>query len=217
MDVLTVPADPFGANADAAVAAGATGSIQAKLRRATQGLEDLKSLIVLAAGEAHVGAVGGHTNLVLVEKTRPADAAAYIVYDTINESASAGTLWTFSVARANDKTAIVLCAVVLSDDVTNLPQLELILYKTDITAVNDNAEATSLYANVANYLGTVTFPAMVKPTTNSTLAVAYKDDFRILAIPKTGTQNIYGVLRTLTAFTPASGKKYTVGLGVSQD
>jgi len=57
-DVLTVPTDPFGADADAAVAAGAAGSIQAKLRRATQGLEDLKSLIVLAAGAALIGKVG---------------------------------------------------------------------------------------------------------------------------------------------------------------
>lgn len=37
-----------GAIADAIVAAGATGSISAKLRRATQGLEDLKTLITLA-------------------------------------------------------------------------------------------------------------------------------------------------------------------------
>ena len=55
VDVLTVPADPFGANADAAVAAGAAGSIQAKLRRATQGLEDLKTSIVLAAGTNGIG------------------------------------------------------------------------------------------------------------------------------------------------------------------
>jgi hypothetical protein len=57
VDVLTVPADPFGANADAVVAAGAAGSMQAKLRRATQGLEDLKSLIVLAAGNNNIGDV----------------------------------------------------------------------------------------------------------------------------------------------------------------
>lgn len=55
VDVLTVPADPFGANADAIVAAGAVGSIQAKLRRMTQGLEDLKTLIVLAAGTNGIG------------------------------------------------------------------------------------------------------------------------------------------------------------------
>lgn len=57
VDIVTVPADPFGANADAIVAAGAAGSIQAKLRRATQGLEDLKSLIVLAAGDNNIGNV----------------------------------------------------------------------------------------------------------------------------------------------------------------
>ena len=57
VDVLTVPADPFGANADAAVAAGAAGSIQAKLRRVTQGLEDLKASIVLAAGTNNIGDV----------------------------------------------------------------------------------------------------------------------------------------------------------------
>jgi hypothetical protein len=55
--VTALPADPLGANADAIVAAGATGSISAKLRRVTQGLEDLKSLLVLAAGSNLIGAV----------------------------------------------------------------------------------------------------------------------------------------------------------------
>lgn len=63
VDVLTVPADPFGANADAAVAAGAAGSIQAKLRRATQGLEDLKSLIVLAAGANAIGKLAANSGV----------------------------------------------------------------------------------------------------------------------------------------------------------
>lgn len=48
----------IGQTNDAIVAAGATGSIAAKLRRITQGLEDLKSLIVLAAGTNIIGKVG---------------------------------------------------------------------------------------------------------------------------------------------------------------
>lgn len=52
VDVLTVPADPFGANADAIVAAGATGSISAKLRRISQGLEDLKTGITALPSHA---------------------------------------------------------------------------------------------------------------------------------------------------------------------
>lgn len=47
----------IGQTSDASVAAGAVGSISAKLRRATQGLEDLKTLIVLAAGTNLIGAV----------------------------------------------------------------------------------------------------------------------------------------------------------------
>jgi hypothetical protein len=43
---------------DAIVAPGAVGTNSAKLRRATQGLEDLKSLIVLAAGTNIIGKVG---------------------------------------------------------------------------------------------------------------------------------------------------------------
>lgn len=47
----------IGQTTDAIVAAGATGSMSAKLRRVTQGLEDLKTLVVLAAGTNLIGAV----------------------------------------------------------------------------------------------------------------------------------------------------------------
>jgi hypothetical protein len=57
VDVTRLPADPFGANADAIVAAGAAGSVSAKLRRATQGIEDLKTGIVLATGGNVIGGV----------------------------------------------------------------------------------------------------------------------------------------------------------------
>lgn len=46
-----------GATTDAAVAAGAAGTLSAKLRRVTQGLEDLKTLVVLAAGSNNIGDV----------------------------------------------------------------------------------------------------------------------------------------------------------------
>jgi len=46
-----------GALADAIVAAGAAGTVSAKLRRLTQGVEDLKTLVVLAAGTNKIGNV----------------------------------------------------------------------------------------------------------------------------------------------------------------
>ena len=57
----------IGTTADAVVAAGATGTVAAKLRRATQGIEDLKTLIVLATSAnviGHVIADSGSTTVV---------------------------------------------------------------------------------------------------------------------------------------------------------
>lgn len=45
VDVVSVPADPFGVNADAAVAAGAAGSIQAKLRRISADIDAIKTAV----------------------------------------------------------------------------------------------------------------------------------------------------------------------------
>jgi hypothetical protein len=86
VDVLTVPADPFGANADAIVAAGAVGSIQAKLRRATQGLEDLKTGIVLAAGSAAIGKLAANSGVVIGDvniAAAPTGASATQVQGTV--------------------------------------------------------------------------------------------------------------------------------------
>ena len=63
VDVLTVPADPFGANADAAATAGSTGSIQAKLRLMTSQLDSIKTSVetldnIVSGNEAQVDLVG---------------------------------------------------------------------------------------------------------------------------------------------------------------
>ena len=63
VDVLTVPADPFGANADAAATAGGTGSIQAKLRNATALLDAIKTAVetldnTVGGSELQVDVVG---------------------------------------------------------------------------------------------------------------------------------------------------------------
>lgn len=63
VDVLTVPADPFGANADAAATAGSTGSIQAKLRLLTSQIDAVKTAVeildnAISGSEMQVDVVG---------------------------------------------------------------------------------------------------------------------------------------------------------------
>lgn len=64
VDVLSVPSDPFGANADAAATAGGTGSIQAKLRLMTTQLDAIQTSVQLldnaiAGNELQVDIVSG--------------------------------------------------------------------------------------------------------------------------------------------------------------
>lgn len=60
VDIVTVPTDPFGATADAAVTAGATGSISAKLRSISR---DLVANIVLAAGANAIGKLAANSGV----------------------------------------------------------------------------------------------------------------------------------------------------------
>lgn len=88
-----------GATADAIVAAGATGSMAAKLRRATQGLEDLKTLIVLAAGTNTIGGVtlvpSATATGLLTLKTDALVATAVAV------KASAGKVYGYHIYNSN--------------------------------------------------------------------------------------------------------------------
>lgn len=105
VDVLTLPADPLGANADAIVAAGAVGSISAKLRRLTQGIEDLKTSIVLAAGSANIGdvdvltlpGVGGlaaHASPVSGNPLFIAGRASAVIPTDVGADGDAAGMWT---------------------------------------------------------------------------------------------------------------------------
>jgi hypothetical protein len=88
----------LGALADVIVAAGAAGSVSAKLRRISQGLEDLKTLIVLAAGSAVVGKVGidqttpGTTDSVTVATAQGAGATIGATGDAIVAAGATGSL-----------------------------------------------------------------------------------------------------------------------------
>lgn len=94
----------LGAIADAIVAAGAAGSVSAKLRRATQGLEDLKTLIVLAAGTNIIGKVG-------IDQTTPGTTNGVQVNNTVTTTESvATTIFNGKTTVTTAGTRVVLAA-----------------------------------------------------------------------------------------------------------
>lgn len=178
----------------------------------------IDQLSVQLAGENHVGAVGGHTVRVSGTKTRPDDTNAYAAYDAINESASAGTNWTFTgMARVSGGSGTIVDAILLCSDPALVARLEVDLYKANPTAINDNAEGTQLVGNNADYVGTVTFGAAAKPTTNSTVAKAVPATQIRVPFVCGASADLYGIVRTLDADTPIAQAVYLIIFKVYQD
>lgn len=108
VDIVTVPADPFGANADAAVAAGATGSIQAKLRRISTDIDAIKTAVetldnVVAGTEAQVDVVESPAAL----RTSDSISAALAVDRLMNNlTAVTPVMVAVDVASSGDNTLV---------------------------------------------------------------------------------------------------------------
>lgn len=178
---------------------------------------DVLTLPAIPAGESHVGQVGGAVVKVAVEKTRPADTNAYTANDALNESASAGTNWTFALGRLAAGSGLIVAAHILTDDVTWVSRMELSLFDANPAVINDNAEATGLYANAALHMGRIAWPALSRHTANSTMNDAAVWNLNIPYKCVAGG-NIYGILRVLDAVAaPIASKKYTVILEALQD
>lgn len=172
-----------------------------------------------AASEAHIGQVGGNSAFLTVEKTRPNDATPYAVNDAINESASAGTVWTFTNAlRKAGGGATIIYACLATDQVANVATYRMYFYGAAPTAINDNAELTLLYANLATYIGYIDFPALVKDSAAST-AAKFELSGALLHIPEgmAAGRDIIGTLKTTAIFTPATNQKYRTSLKFAWD
>jgi hypothetical protein len=172
----------------------------------------------LPRGEFHIGEVGGNGSYVGVEFTRPADTTAYAALDAVSDSTSAPTVLTFAnLARVNGGSGYITKARLFTDQKTNVARFRLHLFHTAPTAINDNSPYTLLYANRANRIGHIDFPACAtEDPTNSTAASArvVPDGVSLPLAFKCadGAKTIYGLLETLDAFTPASGQKFWIEL-----
>lgn len=172
----------------------------------------------LGAGEAHVGQVGGTTVPITASKTRPNDTNAYTANDAVNESASAGTPWTFTgCARISGGTGLIIGIQAKCTDPAIVARFEVDLYTAaPAVAVNDNAEATQLVADITTFVCTIAIPALAKKTTNSTFAIARDNTIR-QAFDCGATANLFGVVRILDADTPIAQSVLYITLDCLQD
>lgn len=147
VDVLSVPSDPFGANADAAATAGGTGSIQAKLRLMTTQLDAIQTSVQLldnaiAGNELQVDIVSGAGS----GGTAATDDAAFTVAST--SYTPVGGIVTSDSVDAGDGGAFAMLAN---------RQQKVTLYDSsgNELAVGGGTQYTEDAAAAANPVGTV--------------------------------------------------------------
>lgn len=183
-------------------------------------VKDLKTLIVLAAGEAHVGQIGGTTTRIALDFTRPANTTAYTANDVVSSNAA---LTLTNALRRNGSSGYITSLTVTTDNSTAMtPRLRVHFASTSTgvgTVLTDNSPVANTYALLADqyYLGYIDLPAMVSTGANT---ASYTRDItsRLPIMGKAGEgAQIYCLIETLDAFTPSSGQKFTVSVGVEQN
>lgn len=178
----------------------------------------LSTAASVAAGEAHIGAVGGNTVAVSATVTRPADTTPYTARDAISNSTSSPSAITFAdMCRVANGSGYIVGARFATDQAANVAQYRLWLYNAAPTAINDNAPQTSLWVDNDKRVGYLDFPAAAQEAGSSTAAVSVNFDARIPYVCAGGSTNLSGLLETLTAFTPSSGQNFFLGLLTSRN
>lgn len=168
------------------------------------------------------GAISSNSVVASATIARPADTTAYAALDVISNSTSAPTVLTFAgMARANGGTGTIVRARLMTDLKTCTARMRLHLFNTAPTAIADNSPYLLLYANAANRIGSIDFPALgTEDSTNSTAAAAMRPSYdgaysapQLWYKTKSDETALYGLLETLDTFTPASAQNFYIELG----
>lgn len=176
---------------------------------------DIGNPIPILSSSARVG----------VEITRPNDTTAYAAKDVISTSNTSGTLITFTnLSRANGSSGVIVRARLMTTQATNVSQYRLHLFHTAPTPINDNSPYLVQYTNANNRIGMIDFAAMTTEDASSNAAMTMRPSSDG-AYPSPNLwfstdpldRNVYGMLETLSAFTPAANQKFYIELSAILD
>lgn len=184
------------------------------------------STITISAEEVSTGvfsnrvAANGRLAIVSNEFTRPADTTGYTIGDVVGNSTSAATPLSISgCARVNGGSGYIVRATLIADQKSIVPSIRVHVFNAAPTQSNDNAAHRALYADVSKRVGEFTLGPLSTPadTSNSTLSRAMDMNLRVPFACASGSTTLYFIFETLTAFTPASGGKFTLQLAIDQN
>lgn len=155
------------------------------------------------------------TRTVTATLTRPSNTTTYAAGDVIS-AVTSNAHYTFS--EIVQERAAMICSATLHCSTTESLQLaaDLILFRTDIASVADNAPATITDAEMLTAVGVINFPAGGW-TVGGANASCFITGLNILFTDDGSSRKLYGQLVARNAYIPASAAVFTVDLVVSQD
>ena len=155
---------------------------------------------------------GGIVNKVGANLTRPDNTTAYAEADVVSDSVTdpAPTVLTFtSICRAVGGSGTIDKVRIVTDQGANEASYRLHLYSASPTAIDDNAPFTILYAERASTLGYIDVGPLATEGAGSD-AAHYTKTAAAFPFACSTTANLYGILETLSIFTPAAEQKFYV-------
>jgi hypothetical protein len=164
---------------------------------------------VIAAGTNFIGAVKTRFFAVPASTmTRPANTTAYSANDAVSNNATAGSVtpFSFSVSNANDDPVSLERVRILSTDTGLIGQtLRMFFYQSDPSAATgivggDNAAFST---KQGTFIGSMS--GVMRAFSDGAGGVLAPDEgSRIVTNPSGGAQTVFGLLQTLTAWTPSA-------------
>jgi hypothetical protein len=144
-------------------------------------------------------------------QTRPANTTAYAANDVVGTDAA--TNMTFADIITQPGGVFTVLSADLRVDVAAIPAgmagFRLHLYNAAPTAITDNLAFNLIAADRAKYLGSIMLNA---PVDLGDTLFSHTDGINFTAKLAAGSTTVYGVLETLTAYTPTSAAVKTVKL-----
>ena len=179
----------------------------------------MKKIILLFAA-----AIAALTNVhaidvVTVEITRAANTTPYVVHGVIADAVNGSAIRLADVASAPGRSGYLVKARFTTDQKTFTARLQTHIYKEAPAALADNTPLPFLYVNAAIRVGYFDFAAAVNlgDATTSTAATSLRDDLRMRDTPRNDSRDLWIRLKTLDAFTPASGQKFFIELSFDNE
>jgi len=183
-------------------------------------------VLAITAGDNRIGTVSG--TMVSVSRAKAIDASigAYAAGDVVNDDdcCTTATAWTFAnVVRANGAAGIITSALLFNETPNITPRLELHLYNALPTGeLMDNSKSNAPYpADLNTWIGKIPFPALDNDASQagaSTAEATPSTTGRLAKWFKCASDNrsIYGILKTLDAFTQVATNDIKITLNVDQ-